>query len=135
MKRILIVDDQPILLHALQAFFELEGYWCQVASQGGEALAFLEREPAVDVIITDNDMPVMDGLEFILHLKNSVVFRDIPIILHTGSVLAKEKKDFFQKSCIAILDKPTGFSELGLVVAQALDFESPQLRAAERIFA
>ncbi len=64
MKRILIVEDFPILRQALKAFFELEGYWCAEAANGVEALGFFDAGQTVDLIISDNQMPVMGGIEF-----------------------------------------------------------------------
>ena len=125
MKRILIVDDHPILRNALRGFLELVGYWCEESSHGAEALALLEREQLVDLIITDNHMPVMNGIEFLVHLKNRLKFRDIPIIIHSGTVTQGERKEFLRKGIVAILDKPTGFQELGVVVAQVLGLETP----------
>ncbi len=125
MKRVLIVDDHPILRNALKGFFELEGYWCEESSHGAEALALLEREQLVDVIITDSHMPVMNGIEFLVHLKSRLEFRDIPIVIHSGTVTEEERTEFLRKGVVAILDKPTGFQELGVVVAQVLGLETP----------
>src|SRR5688572_18797885 len=68
--RFLVVEDQAFQRWMLSSFLEkLGARFVYSAAEGREALEILEdREPPVDIIITDLDMPGMDGLEFIRHL-------------------------------------------------------------------
>jgi CheY-like chemotaxis protein len=59
--RILVVDDNHLVLHALRAFLESFDYVVYVAGNGVEALRRLENHP-VDLVLTDVNMPLMDGL-------------------------------------------------------------------------
>ena len=67
MKHILIVDDYASGRHILRERLELQGYVCQEVEDGSKALEVLQIQH-FDLIITDNQMPVMTGLEFLQHL-------------------------------------------------------------------
>ena len=75
-KRVLLVDDEEVILKVLTALLENNGYHVESASNGEEAL---EKVAAgfFDHIITDIDMPVMDGLTFLKELK----LRDVEAII------------------------------------------------------
>ena len=81
MKRILITEDSPtmrsLLISAIEA---LEGYVIVEAASGFEALRLLPREK-VDLIITDINMPDINGLELISYVKNNPHYRDIPLFI------------------------------------------------------
>ncbi|MCG8550539.1 MAG: response regulator [Desulfobacterales bacterium] len=55
------------------------------AKDGKEALCLIESTP-IDLIITDYNMPQMDGLEFITILKGKTGYKDIPVLLMTGEI-------------------------------------------------
>ncbi len=63
-KRILVVDDDPQLLKLLACVVRDLGHCVLQAKDGVEALRLAEREP-VDVLVTDLEMPMMDGVELI----------------------------------------------------------------------
>ncbi len=65
MKHILLVDDHAMARKAMKLFLEHHGYACHEAEQGAAALDWLEQGEKVDLIISDNHMPVMTGLEFL----------------------------------------------------------------------
>jgi CheY-like chemotaxis protein len=80
MKQVLIVDDEHDILLALQLLLEGEGYGVLKASNGKEALLILEQHlPAL--ILTDNMMPLLTGVELIAALKKSPKFKTIPIVM------------------------------------------------------
>jgi DNA-binding NtrC family response regulator len=62
--KILCVDDEKEVLHSLERFLRISGYDVFTASSGAEALAFLEKNE-VDLIISDQRMPLMSGSEFL----------------------------------------------------------------------
>lgn len=66
MIRVLIVDDEPLVRLALRSLEDWAGNGVEIsaeASDGAAALAVLEADPGIDVVVADVDMPVMDGLE------------------------------------------------------------------------
>jgi two-component system chemotaxis response regulator CheY len=83
--RALIVDDSSVMRKIVERCLRQAGMDLgQVleASNGAEALA-LVNENAFDLILSDINMPVMDGLEFIKHLKEVESAKSIPIVMIT----------------------------------------------------
>jgi two-component system chemotaxis response regulator CheY len=81
--RILIVDDSPAMRALVRRVTQLSGFdlaACFEASNGLEALDLLRRE-WVDVILTDINMPGMDGEEFLERLNRDELLRSIPVIV------------------------------------------------------
>jgi CheY-like chemotaxis protein len=67
-KRILVVDDQPMVCDAVKMMLDFDGHEVKVAFSGKEALAMLQREQ-FDLVITDFDMPAMKGDELAAAIK------------------------------------------------------------------
>jgi CheY-like chemotaxis protein len=78
-KRILICDDDPVILRLLQVNLELEHYQPLLAHHGEEAIAVAAAERP-DLIILDIMMPRMDGYEACRHLKANDATKHIPVI-------------------------------------------------------
>jgi CheY-like chemotaxis protein len=78
-KRVLICDDDPVILRLVQVNLELEGYEVISARHGGEAVELGFREQP-DLIILDIMMPRMDGYEACERLKNHPATGHIPIV-------------------------------------------------------
>ncbi len=93
MKKILIAEDSSTMRSLLVATIEsLGGYLVTEAASGFEALRLLPREP-VDLIITDINMPDINGLELVSFVRGSENYRHIPlfIISTEGSDRDREK--------------------------------------------
>lgn len=81
MKRILIVDDNLMMRKLIRNVFTNEHYEIVEAENGIEGLE-IARKQDIDLVITDIIMPVMEGLELIMHLKRD--FPGIKIIAISG---------------------------------------------------
>ena len=84
MLNVLLADDETRTLHHLMTgvpWFQLGMEVCCTASNGSEALAFIESHP-IDILITDIRMPGMDGLELCQRVRER--YHDMSIILLTG---------------------------------------------------
>lgn len=82
MKTILIVDDSATLRQLTRAPLEGAGYRLLEAGDGIEALEVLQRE-TVDLILSDVNMPKMNGLEFVRTLRARARHKDIPVFFVT----------------------------------------------------
>jgi signal transduction histidine kinase len=80
--RILIVDDDQLVMTGIAAMIEDLGHTPIEAHSGAEALAKLASDLSVDVVITDHAMPAMTGLQLAKNIQES--YSGIPIILATG---------------------------------------------------
>ena len=90
--RILIVDDSPAMRSFVRRVVELSGFdlsECFEAADGAEALKVLGSE-WVDAILTDVNMPHMDGEEFLAKLSADELMRSIPaIVISTDATCAR----------------------------------------------
>lgn len=83
MKRILLVDDEPMVQRVLRLSLEKAGYAVDTASNGQEALMKI-KAAAPDALITDIEMPVMDGRALCESLELDLPNRKFPIFLATS---------------------------------------------------
>lgn len=97
-RHILVVDDSPTLRTSLTFCLENAGYQITEAENGQEALEMLKRlkeeGKSISLIITDINMPVMDGIRFIQEVK-ATSFRFVPILVlstETGRSLKDQAK-------------------------------------------
>ena len=119
-KRLLVVDDDPKIQHALWTFFGSHGFQCHTAENGQLALDFLSLLP-IDLVVTDNKMPVLSGLEFLQRLAQDPHRARPPIILLTGNLERSLIKKARQAGVCAILGKPYTGEKLLSAVNQALN--------------
>ena len=89
--RVLTVDDSRTILAMLQHTLSTAGFEVLQAEDGAKALDVLEVED-VDVVITDVNMPVMDGIEFIRRVRASGRYQSLPILILTTET-SQEKRD------------------------------------------
>jgi DNA-binding NtrC family response regulator len=88
-KRILVIDDEPSSLDLLQRILEGEGYAVELASNGLEGMELFRLRPC-DLVISDMVMPVKDGLQTILELRD--IAPNLPVIaISGGGVISKER--------------------------------------------
>ncbi|HTX99606.1 MAG TPA: response regulator [Bacteroidota bacterium] len=90
-KVILIVDDSPTIRKFVSVSLSMQGFTVVSACDGMDALEKLPREN-VDLVITDLNMPNMDGFEFIRALRDIPDYRDLPVIILSslGDTVSKE---------------------------------------------
>jgi DNA-binding response OmpR family regulator len=81
--RLLLVDDDPVILRLLQVNFRLDGYQIDTASEGGQALASAEARPP-DVVVLDMMLPDLSGEEVCRRMRALPALADVPVIFLTG---------------------------------------------------
>ena len=115
-KRILVADDSPEVLEILAYMLQEMGHSVLRAKDGIEALCLVERE-SVDLIVTDIQMPRMDGLEFIKTMKEQPCLRDIPVIVIT----AGDDQEALAAGCHAVLRKPFRVRDFSAAITRAVN--------------
>jgi CheY-like chemotaxis protein len=121
MKKVLLVDDDLNAREALRLVLESQKLECIEVGNGSEAIAWLFNNRA-DLIISDNQMPILAGLDFIDQIKlqtNDPI--QTPVILLSGHLDDQDKRRARQAGVFAILDKPCNFSQFLSMVQLALD--------------
>jgi CheY-like chemotaxis protein len=119
-KEILLVDDEPHILRAAEIKLSRSGFTVRCANDGQEAWEMiLQRKP--DLLVTDLQMPRMDGFELTRHVRENAATADLPIFMLTAkgleSSLAERAAQF---KVLAVLPKPFSPRELVRSVENAL---------------
>lgn len=109
--RLLVVDDEPNLLRAVEACLKGEGYEVVATRSAKEALVRMATY-FPDLIITDIRMPGMDGFEFARHLHETQATSLIPIIFLTAKGEISDRVKGFRSGVDAYLTKPFEPEEL-----------------------
>lgn len=134
MSNILIVDDEQSYRQLLSLVFEGDGHTIRTASNGREALALLQSEPA-DVVISDVRMPDMDGIEMLSSVRETQP--DLGVVLMTAFASVETAREAFKLGADDFIQKPFDVEELKLIVKktlekQALIDENRAFRRAQR---
>ena len=96
-KKILIVDDEPVTLKMLEKILLSAGYWVAKATNGKEAL-YIADDFLPDLIILDIVMPVMDGTEAMERLEKNPRTKNIPVLFLSSLITKKDELGKFAKS-------------------------------------
>jgi CheY-like chemotaxis protein len=116
-KRILVADDNKVIRNAVAWFLEFMGFEVALAANGIEALAvFLES--TFDLVITDLQMPAMDGLSLASHIKERSP--STPVILLTGCDRETVWKKVERAPVDSVIFKPFRLKDLQRTVQGAL---------------
>lgn len=83
MKRILVVDDDEMNLKIARFVLEQKGYFVITATTGMECLTILNSK-SVDLILLDVEMPIMNGIKTLEHIREHEEFTSIPVIFLTA---------------------------------------------------
>ncbi len=116
--RILIIDDNEVILDSFSKFFSKNNYTVVTASNGLDGLKILESQKDIfDLIITDIVMPNISGVAIISIVKNK--YPNVPVIAITGwgehpeALAAEAEADL-------VLEKPIALPELGKHIKELL---------------
>lgn len=80
-QHILVVDDSKTIRNLLAFILKSEGYKVSTAEDGLDAIEKLYNIDPVDLIVSDINMPRMDGFTFIKNLRGDDTYKDVPIIV------------------------------------------------------
>jgi two-component system chemotaxis response regulator CheY len=91
MTRILAVDDSPSMRQMVGVTLRGAGYEVLEACDGREALNMAKEQAAVDLVITDVNMPNMDGITLVRELRMLPHYRGVPLLVLTTEASAEKK--------------------------------------------
>ena len=121
MANIMIIDDQPAVLRALRRTLERAGHEVTQASDGKTALRHFTGNPT-DLVISDIYMPEMDGIEFLLRVRE--IFPEARIVAMSGGGHLPKDRVLRAASilgAVAVLEKPFSQAEVLEAVHAALE--------------
>ncbi len=124
MEKVLIVDDEENARTALAKLLASDGYQTTTVANGYEALECLRREP-VDLVITDINMPGMNGLVFLRELNRS--YSQVKVIMITAYGGVESYLEAMNLGAFEYLNKPFRLEELRVVINRIFKRQDNQL--------
>ncbi|WFU73473.1 response regulator [Bradyrhizobium sp. CB2312] len=119
MPKILIADDEDSMRQLVARAIAMDGHEIVTAQDGAEALEILTREDgAFDLLLTDIQMPVMDGIALALSAARD--FPDLTILLMTGFADQRERASNLNALVHDVVTKPFSVADIRTAVADAL---------------
>jgi PAS domain S-box-containing protein len=110
-KRILVVEDNPVNQKLISFVLKKMGVVITLAGNGKEAIDVCKTNPPYDIIIMDLQMPVMDGYEATIYLRNEMKL-ETPIIAMTATVLKEDQERSSRVGMNDFMVKPFDFNDL-----------------------
>ena len=132
---VLVVDDEPGLRHLLRLIPERDGYAVLEAPNGAEAIAQLQADPAVRIVLCDIRMPTMGGHEFLEALAVQVpTARDVRVVMMSAYGDSDTAVDCLSRGAFDYVSKPFRSREIlasieRVVERERLEAENRRLRA------
>lgn len=118
--RLLLVDDEPGLREAVQAYLEDSGFTVDVAGNARDGWDILQQHNP-DLVISDIMMPQVDGYKFLKQLREDPRFKALPVIFLTAKGMTSDRIQGYQAGCDAYISKPFDPDELVAVVTNLLE--------------
>lgn len=119
MPKILIADDEDSMRQLVARAIAMDGHEIVTAQDGAEALEILSREDsAFDLLLTDIQMPIMDGIALALSAARD--FPDLTILLMTGFADQRERASNLNALVHDVVTKPFSVADIRTAVADAL---------------
>src|SRR5436189_522613 len=116
--RVLVVDDEPMMSDSLRQHLAEEGYAVDTAASGAEAIDLFDGG-AHHLVICDLQLPDMDGLDLLRHMKDARPTTEVIVVTGYGSVQAAVEA--IKSGAFYFVEKPFDFEELSPLVEKALE--------------
>ena len=104
--RILVADDEPHIVRIIKTKLEQGPFNVDLAYDGAEALAALEHEPPVALLILDLMMPRVTGLEVLDRVRADTRFRHLPCLILTATGQDHQEQDARRRGADEFMTKP-----------------------------
>lgn len=111
MATVLVMEDEPNITFILETILSENGHNVITAANGAEGMNILNQGLVPEIALVDLSMPVMDGSTVIKKLKGNEKFKDIPIVIISGSMAGLDdfpKKDNYS----ALITKPFNLNDV-----------------------
>jgi DNA-binding NarL/FixJ family response regulator len=122
---ILLVDDEPGLRQAVQAYLEESGFVVTTAANAHGAWEVLQNQKP-DLVVSDVMMPQVSGYEFLKQLRDDPRFQHLPVVFLTARGMTKDRISGFRAGVDGYIPKPFDPDELVAVITNLLRKTQPQ---------
>ena len=130
---VVYADDDPDDLEMIEAAFRQFARNVEMVTfqSGRQALSYLKNLSVADtlpcLIILDINMPALNGKELLLHLRQTALYEQTPVVLFTTSSRSADKH-FAQQHNAGLVTKPMGFEQLEIIIRQMIDHCTEEVR-------
>jgi CheY-like chemotaxis protein len=125
---ILLIEDDPDDIELMQEALKDNdiSFNLQTVSQGDQVLSYLELcKKFPEIIILDLNLPKLHGREVLMRLKESVRFKDIPVVILTTSSSLKEKEFCLNAGARSFISKPSTVEGFNMTIAEIVGIARP----------
>ena len=119
MSRILAVDDSAMIRQMMTSILGGEGYDVLVAADGDQALELAQHEQ-IDLVISDVNMPGLDGISLVRELRRLEAYRLVPLLLLTTESSAEKKQEAKAAGATGWIVKPFNTERLLAAIGKVL---------------
>ena len=125
MYQVIIVDDEPRILEGIIHLFPWNNFGFEVVASftnGKEALEYINAHPQVDIVMTDIQMPVMNGLEATHRIRESARddLRALPIVVLSANAFTEDVQESKRAGADDHLSKPISIKDLAATLGGIL---------------
>ena len=130
--KVIVIDDDPIMLDSLRLNLQASGYDVSTAETGEQGLKLAENDH-FDVALTDLQLPDLDGIEVVKRLNGSSPNTETKVIMITGHGSIEKAVEATKAGAFDFVEKPFEFDRLNILIKNALELrkakdEANQLR-------
>lgn len=117
---ILVVDDSALIRRSITMLLEIDGFNTEIADDGETALARLKNGLKPDLMIIDINMPNMNGLDLIKHVRCLPAFRFMPILVMSTESQQSMREDAKKYGATGWVVKPVSGEVLNSIIKKLL---------------
>jgi two-component system chemotaxis response regulator CheY len=117
---IFVVDDSATMVMSLKTALTMNGFEVQTAGNGREALDKLQSGFKPNLILTDVNMPVMDGMDLIRNVRSIAALKFVPILTLTTESEAGKREEGKRAGATGWIMKPVSGNDLIAVIRKVL---------------
>jgi two-component system, chemotaxis family, chemotaxis protein CheY len=119
-RNILVVDDSHSMRSLVCGTLKGLGFQTVEAANGQEAMERIRTMPTLDMVITDLNMPVMDGITFVQNMRKLAALKYVPVLLLTTETRGEQKDKAKAAGATGWLTKPFDPKQLTAVIQRIL---------------
>ena len=120
-KQVLVIDDSGLTREQVKSMLE-EGFGAEVltAEDGEKGIAQLAANPGIELVVCDIEMPVMNGVEVVRHLRADEGSMYLPILVMSTLGHVKARNDALNSGADAFIEKPVTMEALKDIIEDLL---------------